>query len=432
MASYTILERNQHEISRSQFSEYALKVLYRLHANQFDALLVGGALRDLLRGRAPRDFDVVTNASIEEIQQLFRNSKVVGKRFPIVHCYFGSTVIEISSLKTSVNHEEAEDRFQRIAQDASRRDYTVNAIYYDIENFQLLDPLGALEDLKNNHIVPIGEPTERIQEDPIRILRAMKLKAIHGMEYGPGLRESILANRDTIRNLGPGRKYEELTRVFLDDDVEALLKEFQEFGLTGYFWPAGSMLVNEKGPKFFAHMRDSLTISSSRGSFSRSSHVMLWFRLFIQSGVFDPGRNSAQKSKDQFTQFIEPLGMPFRNPVYDALHAITVLFAASKGRQSSFETTSEVTKLVEYYAQVVEPQLKKFFRDVIRTGSRSSNRKRGNRKVAGRSEKSEAKGKPESKAKPAQSSENKEDAAGRKRRRRRRRRRRPTSEPVSS
>lgn len=425
MASYTVLERNQHEISRSQFSEYALKVLYRLHAHQFDALLVGGALRDLLRGREPRDFDVVTNATIEEIQQLFRNSKVVGKRFPIVHTYFGSTVIEISSLKSENEPEEPEDRYQRIAHDAARRDYTVNAIYYDIENFQIIDPLGALEDMKNNHIVAIGDPAERIQEDPIRILRAMKLKAIHKLEYGPGLREALLANREYIRSLGAGRKYEEITRVFLDEDVQNLLKEFQEFGLTGYFWPAGSMLINEKGPKFFNHLRESLTISSSRGSFSRSSHVNLWFRLFVQTGVFNPSRNSAQKSKDQFTQFIEPLGMPFRNPIFDALHGITAIYLASQGRKLTFDASSEVTKLIEYYVQVTEPQLKKFFRDVIRTGSKGARRGAAQRRLARGSHKDSAKEEP-TKAK----TENGEEGGQRKRRRRRRRRRRPTSESA--
>lgn len=408
MGSFNILQREQHDVSRSHFSQHALKVLNRLRTAGYDALLVGGALRDILRGRTPRDFDVVTNADIEQIKELFRNSKVVGKRFPIVHTYFGNEVIEVSSFKS----EDMDlDRLERIAQDASRRDYTVNAIYYDIETYQLLDPEGALEDLKNNIIVPIGPPDQRIQEDPIRILRAIKLKAIHGLEFDPHLRQTILQNRDFIRSLGAGRKYEELTRVFLDEDVEALLKQFQEFGLTGYFWPAGSMLINEKGPKFFANLRETIAIKSSRGSFARSSHTMLWFRLFIESGVFDPTRNPPAKSKEQFQQFIEPLGMPFRTPILDTLHGITALHTANSGRPAHFEAQAEVMKLLEYYVQFIEPQLRKYLRDVVKPANKGRRKSR-----FGSAPQAE-------KAKPLSN----EDQKPRRKRRRRRRKR-----PISS
>jgi len=373
LASIHVLERSDHNVSRRQFSQQSLKVLNRLRSRNYDALLVGGALRDILRNRAPRDFDIVTNASIDEIRHLFRNSRVVGKRFPIVHTYFDSDVIEISSFKTE---DESLDKQGRIALDASRRDYTVNAIYYDIENYQLIDPLGGIEDLEKGLIVPIGDPAERIVEDPIRILRAIKLKAIHGLVYAPGLEQAIRNNRGCIRDLGAGRKYEELTRVFLDDDVEKLLREFQEFGLTGFFWPAGSMLVNEKEPKFFTHLQENLPITSSRGSFSRESHITLWFRLFIESGVFDPVHNPATKSKEQFAQFIDPLGMPFRQPIMDTLHGITALHMANRGQIVKFEAQPEVMKLLEYYVQFIESQLRKHMRDVIKPSQRARRSKR--------------------------------------------------------
>lgn len=405
MGSYTVLERSQHSISRDQLSQHALKVLYRLRAKGFNAFVVGGALRDLLRDKEPRDFDIVTNASIDQIRDLFRNGKIVGKRFPIVHTYFGDQVIEISSLKVDGSDG---DKYQQVAEDAARRDFTVNALYYDIEDFKLLDPLGALEDLKNNFIVAIGDPEVRFEEDPIRMLRALKLKAIHKFEFGPGLKEAILHNREHIRSLGAGRKYEEITRVFLDEDVAEILKQFQEFGLTGYFWPAGSMLINEKGPKFFSTLRETLKINASRGSYSRASHTMLWSRLFFESGVFDPAKQPAGKSKELFAQFIEPLGMPFRAPVFEALHAITAMHNAAKGQKANFETSNEVYKLLEYYTQNIEPQLRKPFRDVVKV--RNSRRRRN----------------PSAKESPRNQPQEREasPAHGGKRKRRRRRRRR--------
>lgn len=408
MGSYTVLERSQHSISRDQFSQHALKVLYRLRAKGFNAFVVGGALRDLLRGKTPRDFDVVTNATIDQIRDLFRNGKIVGKRFPIVHTYFGDQVIEISSLKV-----EGSDggKYEQVAEDAARRDFTVNAIYYDIEDFKLLDPLGALEDLKNNRIVAIGNPEERFEEDPIRMLRALKLNAIHKFKIGPELKEAILHNREHIRDLGAGRKYEEITRVFLDEDVTAILKKFQEFGLTGFFWPAGSMLVNEKGPEFFTHLRETLKINASRGSYSRASHTMLWSRLFFESGVFNPAKQPAGKSKELFSQFIEPLGMPFRAPVFEALHAITAMHSAAKGQKTLFETSNEVYKLLEYYTQNIDPSLRKYFRDVIKVRSSRSRR--------GASDKDQPQGKQASKDASAGSGH----PDGKRKRRRRRRRR---------
>ena len=185
-----IIPRSAHNISRANISEHAVKVLYRLREAGFAAYLVGGGVRDLLLGLRPKDFDVATDATPEQLKDLFRNCRLIGRRFRLAHIHFGREIIEVATFRG--HHSLADENEQSLmrdgmllrdnvygtlAEDAWRRDFTVNALYYNIADFSLVDYTGGMEDLESRRLCMIGDPLVRFQEDPMRILRAIRFAA---------------------------------------------------------------------------------------------------------------------------------------------------------------------------------------------------------------------------------------------------------------
>ncbi|MCB1804154.1 MAG: polynucleotide adenylyltransferase PcnB, partial [Candidatus Competibacteraceae bacterium] len=196
------IPRADHTVSRSNISPGALKVLYRLHNAGYRACLVGGGVRDILLGREPKDFDVGTNATPEEIRKLFRNCRLIGRRFRLAHVQFGGEIIEVATFRAlngpDPEPEDSDDNvpveaglirsdnvYGTIEEDAQRRDFTVNALYYDIADFSLLDYAGGLNDLQAGIIRVIGDPEVRYREDPVRMLRAVRFAAKLGFRLHP-------------------------------------------------------------------------------------------------------------------------------------------------------------------------------------------------------------------------------------------------------
>ena len=178
-----ILSRAEHNVSRKNIDPDALKVLYRLKNHGFTAYLVGGGVRDLLLGRRPKDFDIGTSAHPQQVKKLFRNCFVIGRRFRLCHVRFGRKVVEVSTFRRQAQAEEGDTLIRRDntfgspEQDAFRRDFTVNALFYDIATFSVIDWVGGLPDLEARVIRTIGDPALRFREDPVRMLRAVALAA---------------------------------------------------------------------------------------------------------------------------------------------------------------------------------------------------------------------------------------------------------------
>ncbi len=350
MSQIRTLHRSEHNISRKNISPHALKVLYRLRSKGFWAFLVGGALRDLLRDREPRDFDVATNASIAEIKALFRNSKMIGKRFPIVHTYFGSDLVEVSCLKADGD----KDKYETLLADALLRDFTVNSIFYDINDFRVVDPLGAVDHVERGLVVPIGDMNLKFEEDPIRMLRALKLVVKQGFSLAEGVEKAIRSNVAGWQDVGPGRRYEEITRILLSDEASELLALCKEMTLLQEMWPQGFEIMENFGPNFFSDVNQGFPIHYSRGSFAKHSHTHLWFQLFMKSNRFSPV-DSLPEARAAFDHFLGPLGMPFRQPVADAIFGISLI---KKGDKEPLTAISrESRQLIEKYAEKYDPEL---------------------------------------------------------------------------
>ncbi|WP_073961086.1 polynucleotide adenylyltransferase PcnB [Sodalis-like endosymbiont of Proechinophthirus fluctus] len=227
----TIIPRDQHSISRKEISENALKVLYRLNKAGYEAYLVGGSVRDLLLGKKPKDFDITTSATPEQMRKLFRNCRLVGRRFRLAHVIFGPEIIEVATFRGRHQVLEPEKNatgailtghngmllrdniFGSIEEDAQRRDFSVNSLYYSVVDFTLRDYTGGLKDLREGTIRLIGDPETRYREDPVRMLRAVRFAAKLDMTISRKTAEPIPRLAALLHDIPPARMFEEALKL---------------------------------------------------------------------------------------------------------------------------------------------------------------------------------------------------------------------------
>jgi poly(A) polymerase len=257
-----VIPRDRHTLSRNQIAPEALKTLYRLKEHGFTAYLVGGSVRDLLLGRPPKDFDVGTDAHPREMKKLFRNCRLIGRRFRLAHLLFKDRIIEVATFRDqSVPAQEeigdlvppAEAEFERPMRellitrdntfgtpetDALRRDFTINGLFYDIATFSLIDYVGGMRDLRDQVIRCIGDPDIRFREDPVRMLRAVKFAARLGFRIEEGTYRGILAHREEIAKASPPRVFEEITRLLQSGASAEAFRLLDEMGLLPLLIPS--------------------------------------------------------------------------------------------------------------------------------------------------------------------------------------------------
>ncbi|AJQ87430.1 polynucleotide adenylyltransferase PcnB [Xanthomonas oryzae pv. oryzicola] len=255
-----VIPRDQHTISRKDISPNALRVLYRLRESGFGAYLVGGAVRDLLVGHHPKDFDVATSATPEEVKALFRNCRLIGRRFRLAHVVFGREIIEVATFRAnsddgSGDRELDNGRLVRdnvygtIEDDAIRRDFTCNALYYAIEDFSVRDYCGGFEDVQARLMKLIGDPELRYQEDPVRMLRAVRLASKLNFEIEAGTAEPIPRLAGLLSEAAPARLFEEILKLFLSGHGVASFEGLERYGLFGALFPesAAALKSNRSG-----------------------------------------------------------------------------------------------------------------------------------------------------------------------------------------
>src|SRR6266853_398262 len=253
MAEPRVVPRAEHPLSRRDVDPAALKVLYRLRQADHTAYLVGGSVRDLLLGRRPKDFDIGTSAHPAQVKKLFRNCWIIGRRFRLAHVKFGQKVIEVATFRRQLAPGEevvaegvpvpdpttAEGRhlvhhdntFGTPEEDAFRRDFTVNALAYDIATFSIIDYVGGLEDLARRVVRSIGDPEVRIHEDPVRMLRAVALAARLEFTIDPPLADAIRKHRGEIAKSSPPRLIEEYYKILRAGSAERTFRALHEIGL---------------------------------------------------------------------------------------------------------------------------------------------------------------------------------------------------------
>lgn len=253
-----IIPRDQHGISRANISENALKVLYRLSKAGYEAYLVGGGVRDLLLGREPKDFDIATSATPEEVKRLFRNCRLIGRRFRLAHVHFGRDIIEVATFRAA--HEHGSDAqvndsgmlvrdnvYGSLEEDAWRRDFTVNALYYNIRDFSVVDYTGGMVDLERGLMRMIGDPRERFREDPVRMIRAVRFAAKLGFRIEPESEKAIREQGYLLEEVSNARLFDETLKLFLAGSGVETYELLRHYRLFGQLFPeTDACLAEEK------------------------------------------------------------------------------------------------------------------------------------------------------------------------------------------
>lgn len=243
-----ILSRSEHNISRSNISPNALKVLYRLKDQGFQSHLVGGGVRDLLLGREPKDFDVATDATPEEVRQVFRNCRLIGRRFRLAHVHFGREIIEVATFRSRNDQQKGDQEegsgmllhdnvYGTIEEDALRRDFSINALYYNIADFSVMDFTGGIEDLEQGRLRLLGNPDARFKEDPVRMLRAVRFAAKLGFVIDPDCEALIFEHAHLLEEVPSARLFEEVLKLFMGGVAVSTFEKMRHYDLFGYLFP---------------------------------------------------------------------------------------------------------------------------------------------------------------------------------------------------
>jgi poly(A) polymerase len=239
-----VIPKSKHGISKDRISSCARRVTSSLQGDGFSAYVVGGAVRDLLLGLEPKDFDVATSATPEQVRSVFRRSRIIGRRFRLVHVICGDEVVEVSTFRakhvvadsevatTDVHGRVLRDNvFGTEGEDATRRDFSINALFYDPTTEQILDYCGGLSDLKAKRLRMIGDPEERYREDPVRLLRAVRLAAKLGLDIEPATRAPIRKLAPLLKNVPASRVFEEMLKLLLSGHAAKCVVQLRKQGL---------------------------------------------------------------------------------------------------------------------------------------------------------------------------------------------------------
>jgi poly(A) polymerase len=261
-----VLGNNQHSLRRGQISRYAVSVVERLQNAGYQAYVVGGCVRDLLLNFEPKDFDVATSATPEQVRAEFRNARVIGRRFKLVHVHFGREIIEVATFRSHhPQGDEEEDSTQAarnesgrilrdnvygtLEDDAQRRDFTINALYFDVSNERILDYAHGVHDIRNRLIRLIGDPEQRYQEDPVRMLRAVRFAAKLGFDIEKHSAAPIRRLAPMLREIPSARLFDEVLKLFLSGQAERTFELLLEYDLFAPLFPASAKAL-EQNPEY--------------------------------------------------------------------------------------------------------------------------------------------------------------------------------------
>src|SRR6266849_4303807 len=376
-----VVDRSSHSISRRRIPENVLKVLYRLHRSGYQAYLCGGSVRDLLMNRTPKDFDVATDAHPAEIRRLFRNSRIIGRRFRLVHIIVQDMFVEVSTFRREPERpteENAEllitddNTFGTPLQDARRRDFTINALFYNIADFSVIDYIGGINDLTDGQIRVIGDPDVRFREDPVRMMRAIEFASRLGFEIEPATWDALVRHRAEILKASAPRVSEEILELLRRGWANGAFKLMVRSKLLEPLLPEIYNTIKDEGAPYFWKMlevldrtveagrkvSDAVSLSvlllpwviaelekedAHRETKMRIAEVMLFVRELIQPicarmALAAGTRHQIESALEALWRLLEPptdrramLRFVYREPFNDAL-ALFELLALSSGR----------------------------------------------------------------------------------------------------
>ncbi len=283
-----ILSSRQHSLHRNEISRYAVSVVERLQQAGYEAYVVGGCVRDLLLQLNPKDYDVATSATPEQVRAEFRNARVIGRRFKLVHVHFGREIIEVATFRANHPEEDDDDAshlasrnesgrilrdniYGTLEDDAQRRDFTINALYYDPTSERILDHTRGVHDIRNRLIRLIGDPEQRYQEDPVRMLRAVRFAAKLDFEIERHSAEPIVDLADLLDGIPSARLFDEVLKLFLGGKAERTFELLLEYDLFAPLFPASAAAL-ERNPEYAGTLIRNALIPAMQ----EAAHDIIW------------------------------------------------------------------------------------------------------------------------------------------------------------
>ena len=305
-----IIPREQHTISRKNISKAALRVLYRLNEAGYNAYLVGGAVRDLLLGGHPKDFDVATNATPDEVKKLFRNCRLIGRRFRLAHVVYGSEIIEVATFRGTSEEQGEGDRhivdgrivrdnvWGTIEEDALRRDFRINAMYYDVSDFSVRDYVGGVQDLQDRMLRLIGDPATRYREDPVRMLRAARLTAKLDFRIDPEGAAPFAELGPLLSGVAPARLFDESLKMFLTGHGLKSFRMLEQCGLLKFMFPATARALKRGDKALRSLIEHGLENTDARVSEGKSVTPAFLFAVLLWGEVRDLAHTWTTQGQD--------------------------------------------------------------------------------------------------------------------------------------
>ncbi|HEX9619798.1 MAG TPA: CCA tRNA nucleotidyltransferase [Polyangiaceae bacterium] len=331
----------------------AAKVVHRLARNGYEAYLVGGCVRDLLINRSPKDFDVATSARPDDVRRLFRNSRIIGRRFRLVHVLFsGGKVIETATfrrnpLPTEPRPDEDllirnDNVFGEAHEDAQRRDFTINGLFYDLEECQVIDWVEGMPDIERRSVDTIGDPVVRFLEDPVRILRAIKFSARLDLGIAPDVFDAVVQCRGALAMAAKPRLFEEMLRLMRGGAAHRSIWLAWETGVLDVLLPELSTYLSDEGPESSPAWQILRAVDRRTGENSEPlDDIVLWCALLLypMSEACDGARDRVQAAVEFLEPVVDRLNVPRR--IADAVRRIVALFPRlATGRAARFSRSS--------------------------------------------------------------------------------------------
>jgi len=311
LSNAKIISRSEHHISRKNIDPRAIKVLYRLKSCGYDAYLVGGCVRDLLLGHSPKDFDIVTNAKPEEIKKIFRNCRLIGRRFRLAHIIFGKNeFIEVATFRSHYADDNNQDNLTQhglvirdnvygtIEEDAWRRDFTINALYYNIADFSIVDFMEGVKDLHNKQLRIIGQAKKRYQEDPVRMIRAIRIASKLNMEITPDTAAPIKKMVELLYQISSSRLFDEVIKLFHTGHASQAFPALRKYDLFAILFPdTEAYLTSEEGGHFINMLEKAFVETDLRVNLDKSVSPAFLFALLLWPAI-EREINHLQKTKN--------------------------------------------------------------------------------------------------------------------------------------
>jgi len=318
-----IYTKDEHGIKFADVDGEAVSIVKKLKNSGFDSYIVGGAVRDLILGKKPKDFDIVSAATPTRIKKIFRNSRIIGRRFRLVHIYFGERIFEVATFR-SLRDGNTSNTFGKIEEDVFRRDFTMNALFYDPEQQIVVDYVGGMEDIKKKQVVPLIPLPEIFTDDPVRMIRAVKYAAMTGFSLPMNLKLKIKKQSKLLASISPSRLTEEIFKIIHSNKAAVIVDMLDKIGLYSYLQPEAVKLMRKNKDYRQRYLN---TLSALNGKESFRGHILgsLFYDYLESIGEWKPG---VIENYREIFHTARSFVLPMNPPRYEMEHALRSFLSA--------------------------------------------------------------------------------------------------------